>query len=175
MTRKELNTHIEKRYSECCKRSQGLSYGSFYDGYVDCYCEQQKRIEKLEQQLSAMEKGTCDVCKVKDAEFYEKRIAELIALINAERKRQEECDDVHLRKITELEKENAELKIARDNCEEQFQDKVDELAIEVDRVIRAKEIIREFVEWANWQGNSKCPSFKSIQDKAEQFLSEVKK
>ena len=34
----------------------------------------------------------------------------------------------------------------------------------------AKDIIREFVEWANWQGNSKCPSFKSIQDKAEAFL-----
>ena len=33
----------------------------------------------------------------------------------------------------------------------------------------AKEIIREFVEWATWQG-SNCPSFKSIQDKAEQFL-----
>ena len=36
----------------------------------------------------------------------------------------------------------------------------------------AKSIIREFVEWANWQGNSKCPSFKSIQDKAEAFLKE---
>lgn len=40
------------------------------------------------------------------------------------------------------------------------------------RNIEAKEIIREFVEWANWQGNSKCPSFKSIQDKAEAFLKE---
>ena len=54
MTRKELDTHIEKRYSECRKRSQGLSYGSFYDGYFDCYCEQQKRIEKLEQQIEKM-------------------------------------------------------------------------------------------------------------------------
>lgn len=46
-----------------------------------------------------------------------------------------------------------------------------------DQLTKAKEIIREFVEWANWQGNSKCPSFKSIQDKAEQFLkdSEVEK
>ena len=43
------------------------------------------------------------------------------------------------------------------------------------QLTKAKEIIREFVEWANWQGNSKCPSFKSIQDKAEQFLSEVEK
>ena len=43
------------------------------------------------------------------------------------------------------------------------------------QLTKAKEIIKEFVEWANWQGNSKCPSFKSIQDKAEQFLSEVEK
>ena len=36
---------------------------------------------------------------------------ELIDLINAERERQEKCDDVHLRKIADLEKENAELKL----------------------------------------------------------------
>ena len=40
------------------------------------------------------------------------------------------------------------------------------------QLTQAKEIISEFVEWANWQGNSKCPSFKSIQDKAETFLKE---
>jgi len=46
----------------------------------------------------------------------------------------------------------------------------------VEQLTKAKEIIREFVEWATWQGNSKCPSYKSIQDKAEAFLnSEVKK
>lgn len=39
-----------------------------------------------------------------------------------------------------------------------------------EKLDKAKEIIKEFVEWANWQGNSKCPSFKSIQDKAEKFL-----
>lgn len=43
------------------------------------------------------------------------------------------------------------------------------------QLTKAKEIIREFVEWANWQGNSNCPSFKSIQDKTEQFISEVEK
>ena len=44
-----------------------------------------------------------------------------------------------------------------------------------EQLINAKEIIREFVEWATWQG-SNCPNFKSIQDKAEAFLnSEVKK
>lgn len=50
MTKEELNIHIEKRYSECRKRSQGLSYGSFYDGYVDCYYEQQKRIAELQEE-----------------------------------------------------------------------------------------------------------------------------
>ena len=44
-----------------------------------------------------------------------------------------------------------------------------------EQLINAKEIIREFVEWATWQG-SNCPNFKSIQDKAEAFLnSEVEK
>ena len=72
MTKGELNTHIEKRYSECCKRSQGLSYGSFYDGYMDCYCEQQKQIEKLEQQIEKMK--CCGNCKYyqfqNDAGYY---------------------------------------------------------------------------------------------------------
>jgi hypothetical protein len=40
------------------------------------------------------------------------------------------------------------------------------------QLTEAKELLREFVKWANWQGNSKCPSFKSIQDKAEAFLKE---
>ena len=43
MTKEELKTHIETRYSECSKRSQGLSYGSFYDGYMDCYTELEKQ------------------------------------------------------------------------------------------------------------------------------------
>lgn len=70
----------------------------------------------------------------------------------------------------ELQKENAELKEALKgkvcNCMTylNFKDLEKECA-------KAKEIIREFVEWANWQGN-KCPSFKSIQDKAGQFLKE---
>jgi hypothetical protein len=135
------------------------------------------------------------------AEPREKRIAELIDLIHAERKRQEQCDDIHLRKIADLEKENAELKRhigLTVECEKaQKNGKLclgyggdeDEPCEQCKNCIKcecgyyqlgetekdnqltkAKEIIREFVEWANWQGNSKCPSFKSIQDKAEQFL-----
>ena len=56
------------------------------------------------------------------AEPREKRIAELIALINAERKRQEKCDDVHLRKIAELEKENAELEQKLEQTEKDLAD-----------------------------------------------------
>ena len=75
--------------------------------------------------------------------------------------------------IERLQKENAKLKIARDNCEEQFQDKVDELAIEVDRVIRAKEIIKELIEAIHiWD----CENLEQVEAKAEQFLnSDVEK
>lgn len=38
---------------------------------------------------------------------------------------------------------------------------------------KAKEIIKEFVSWANW-GGANCPNFKDIQSKAEQFLQENK-
>ena len=40
-----------------------------------------------------------------------------------------------------------------------------------DQLTKAKEIIRELIELATWQG-SNCPSFKSVQNKAEQFLNE---
>ena len=38
---------------------------------------------------------------------------------------------------------------------------------------QAKGLIKEFVEWANWQG-ANCPNFKDIQSKAEQLLKENK-
>ena len=44
---KELKEHIEARYSECRKRAQGLAYGSFYDGYMECYKEHEKENEGL--------------------------------------------------------------------------------------------------------------------------------
>lgn len=68
------------------------------------------------------------------------------------------------KRIAELEKENTELK-----------NRNSELAGQKASLERwfgeAKNLLNEFVNWANWQG-SKCPSFKSIQDKAEQFLKE---
>ena len=81
----------------------------------------------------------------------------------------------------DLEKENAELKEElkkwKDEWQEQVQKATDEgyaRTLQTIQLSKAKDIIREFVEWATWQG-SNCPNFKSIQYKAEQFLSEVEK
>ena len=52
----------------------------------------------------------CVVDELHDMKELEEQNIYLQNLIKAERKRQEECDEVHLRKIKELEKENAELK-----------------------------------------------------------------
>ena len=115
------------------------------------------------------------------AEPREKRIAEL------EDKLMDkvclESLDIVSAKINGLEKENAELKESGSVICDRLSERIDE-TVELkneniglkNQLTNAKEIIREFVEWANWQGNSKCPSFKSIQDKAEQFLnSEMEK
>lgn len=103
----------------------------------------------------------------------EKRIAELEMTVGTLRtfsNEQATC-------IERLEKENAELKETYRNYEQLIDKGSVTLAKErlenYKQLTKAKEIIREFVEWANWQGNSKCPSFKSIQDKAEQFLNGV--
>ena len=76
---------------------------------------------------------------------------------------------------SELIKENKELKDELKKWKDGIALKDEEIGcIETDFNTfksKAKEIIREFVEWATWQG-SNCPNFKSIQDKAEQFLKE---
>lgn len=74
-----------------------------------------------------------------------------------------------LERIAELEKENAELKVEVEISYEVYNDNLDYSYHIEGQLTEAKKIIGEFVEWANWQG-SKCPSFKSIQNKAEQFL-----
>ena len=80
----------------------------------------------------------------------------------------EELEQAFKSGIAKLEKENAELKERADKAD------LDSVLF-FNQLCKAKEIISEFVEWANWQGNSKCPSFKSIQEQAEQFLNEVEK
>ena len=73
-------------------------------------------------------------------------------------------------KYRQLQKENAELKGQVEMSYEVYNDNLDYSYHIEKQLTKAKKIIGEFVEWANWQGNSKCPSFKSIQDKAEAFL-----
>ena len=107
------------------------------------------------------------------AEPREKRIAELEHQLT-----HRNCLDCsnHSSKLRmrtlKLEKENEELKSEnqkwKDEWQEQVQKATDEgyaRTLQTIQLNNAKEIIREFVEWATWQGNSKCPSFKSIQDK----------
>ena len=70
--------------------------------------------------------------------------------------------------VEKLEKENAELKGQVEMSYEVYNDNLDYSYHIEEQLTKAKKIIGEFVEWANWQG-SKCPSFKSIQNKAEQL------
>jgi len=98
----------------------------------------------------------------------EKENAELKEALEGYKKIAKWCDKCD--KIAELKSENQKWK---DEWQEQVQKATDEgyaRTLQTIQLTKAKEIINEFVKWANWQGNSKCPSFKSIQDKAEQFL-----
>lgn len=72
------------------------------------------------------------------------------------------------KRIVELEKENAEFEaqIEKNNIERQKI--IDEIK---EQLTKAKEIIREYMNWADWKG-SNCPSFANICIKAEQFLKE---
>lgn len=99
----------------------------------------------------------------------EKRIAELIALINAERERQEKCDDVHLRTIAELEKENAELKKQLEMSNKVYNDNLDYSHHIEDQLTKAKEIIKKFLDAKSIEETCVAES------EAEQFLSEVEK
>ncbi|SEP81749.1 hypothetical protein SAMN04487977_101515 [Treponema bryantii] len=55
MNKEELKLHIDNRYSVCSKRNQGLSYGSFYDGYIDCYSDLENKLENVSYQLEGRE------------------------------------------------------------------------------------------------------------------------
>ena len=93
------------------------------------------------------------------AEPREKRIAEL-------EKENLVLHEMNVKRL-DLQKENAELKESLKKWKDAIYADVENYDKQFTKAI---EIIKELVEWANWQGNSRCPSFKSIQDKAEQFL-----
>ena len=145
MTKEELKQEAEesldKRLGTYAYIRKQDCYTNYVDGYID------------------------------SAEPREKRIKELIALINAERERQEKCDDVHLRTIADLEKENAELKddnkVMADNYSKMEQKFYNNLT-------KAKELLKEFVH----HYKAKTIYIENMQDlleQAEQFLSEVEK
>ncbi len=122
------------------------------------------------------------------AEPRERRKEELIALINAERERQEKCDDVHLRKIAELEKENAELKGTKDvatlirannDTVTTLMQLNNKLVSKGQQLTKAKEIIKKFSEFV-YNGIEYDPEhpqehtdlWNKLCEEAEQFLKE---
>ena len=171
MTKEELKTDESKYIIELvikdklkkeaeewlCNNLHSASEEDFIKAMVDIAEPREKRIEELEAEVKEWKDKAdlwCNTANLKDHNI----------MINKE-----------------LEKENAELKSEnqkwKDEWQEQVQKATDEgyaRTLQTIQLSKAKDIIREFVEWATWQG-SNCPNFKSIQDKAEQFLSEVEK
>ncbi|SEP81709.1 hypothetical protein SAMN04487977_101514 [Treponema bryantii] len=129
-------------------------------------------------------KSECEIYK-ENAELEEK-ISVLLSCKNCpenkggficQKEYENKCLTQKIQYIKELQEENAGLR-ARLNAINLLTPELQKASnLKTQQLTKAKEIIKEFVKWANWQGNSKCPSFKSIQDKAEQFLkdSEVEK
>ena len=149
MTKEELEKEATEYALEWGDKTDG-TYACCRDGYLAGALPREERIAELEEKLEQTEK---------DLEDYQ----------------------FNYPKIKELEQKNAELKeynkYLRRKRQGGIQKQYNKVAIikqQDEHLTNAKDIIREFVEWANWQG-SNCPSFKSIQDKAEQFLSEVEK
>ncbi len=86
-------------------------------------------------------------------------------------------------KIVELEADNKALKekihwwkkevnVAHRAREDEFEKLVIDNKALKRNLNKAKEILREFVGWADWQSGGDCPSFKRIKDKAIEFLKE---
>ena len=162
---------LEKEAREKCVCKDEAMQIMYRIGYIDGAGPREKQIAELEQKLEQTEKDLADY------QFNYPTIKEL-QKENADLK--EEINKIAFARGN-LEEENAELKEElkkwKDEWQEQVQKATDEgytRTLQTIQLNNAKEIIREFVEWATWQG-SNCPNFKSIQDKAEQFLKEVEK
>ena len=129
---------------------------------VQSNIDQQNKIALLSAKVYKLQKENAKVEEIKANADYklEGRDLEIKELKETYRKQRN-------KRIDELQKENAELKKLKRECETSLCRA--EYQYNYEQLTKAKEIISEFVEWATWQG-SNCPSFKSIQDKAEQFL-----
>jgi hypothetical protein len=186
MTKEELEKEAEE-YTKNLLKKLGIKEDMLLEN-------QPKYLRQESMNFVALDVENVTDAYLASAEPREKRIAELEHQLT-----HRNCLDCsnHSSKLRmrtlELEQENAELKeenVQMKEANETLATMNNNMWVELEKkraesqgitnklhqLIKAKEIIREFVEWANWQGNSKCPSFKSIQDKAEQFLnSEVEK
>ena len=158
MTKEELEREAEEKYGKVDREFMDCQdEGEIFTlGYLAGAEPREKRIAELEHQLTHR---NCLDCS-------------------------NHSSKLRMRTL-ELEKENAQMKEANETLAtmnnsmwvelEKKRAESQGITNKLHQLIKAKEILQEFVEWANWQGNSKCPSFKSIQDKAEQFLNEVEK
>jgi septal ring factor EnvC (AmiA/AmiB activator) len=160
MTKEELKQEAEEWL---CNNLHSASEEDFIKAMIDIAEPREKQIQIDAKQIRALQKQNGELTdKVKELE---KNVEILTKVIN----------NVHVVRIKQLEKENAELRKDKKELCHSISEGGKACVYLNEQLTKAKEIIREFVEWATWQGNSKCPSFKSIQDKAEQFLSEVEK
>ena len=97
MTKEELKLHIDNRYSVCSKRNQGLSYGSFYDGYMDCYSDLEEKLANADYQLEGRDNEIAELRKENE------NLASIA-------EHQQSSNMKRYFEIEELKKENAELK-----------------------------------------------------------------
>ena len=133
-----------------------------------------KQLEKIKLE-SMSTTDLVDMLRERDKriEELEKHNEEIIALIHAERERQEKCDDVHLRKIADLEKENAEMKetvIKMNNViTETFNNLTEAKAIIKDYMIIAK---ADHCEVCSVPEENRCINVLKLNEQVEQFLKE---
>ena len=171
MTKDELKKEAEEesfKYvldkSWACYVEKKQIMGHFSNGYLASAEPREKRIVELEKQLEELPDKWC-----RNKDDYCPHLAKL-EQENAELKKQLDWKEKALAKAKK------EVQRVADRVNKDKRRLIRRKQESADMLTKAKEIIREFVEWANWQG-SNCPSFKSIQDKADQFLkdSEVEK
>ena len=138
----------------------------YNQAYVD---KQQKCIETLEKENAELkkevEKHKWSNIFLEDCAGYDKKIAEEYTTSQE--------------RIAELETEltkRAEQIEALNKDKDYFSDALDKQIEATYKVVEelneAKELLKDFVRWADWQSGGKCPSFKKIKDKAIDFLKE---
>ena len=173
-------TKNEARSSVMGAISMALKDTTLQQGF-EIICKNLLELEKENKELKEVhesDKRSLRLIAEKGAEL-EREISILLSCKNCpenkggyicQKEYEDKCLAQKIQYIKELKEENAELKEEIKNNEDlatvAYMQGAENQKKKADKQLtKAKEIISEFVEWANWQG-SKCPSFKSIQDKA---------